>query len=82
MFTIFFDSIKESGEYRDHGLIEWTDLIPQRIRNDEDIAWAINPRAPHYTWYPALIEYLGDKLKSDKDFCTLRRIDSLIFDRL
>ena len=61
-------AIKESGEYRDHGLIEWTDLIPQRIRNDEDIAWAINPRAPHYTWYPALIEYLGDKLKSDKDF--------------
>ena len=52
----------------DHGLIEFTDSIPQRIRNDEDIAWAINPRAPHYTWYPALIEYLGDKLKSDEDF--------------
>ena len=57
----------ESNEIGEHDLIENTDGVPERIRNDEDIAYeAID--TVHYTWLPTIFKYLGDELKSDKNF--------------
>ena len=57
----------ESNEINEHHLIEYTDGVPERIRNDEDIAYEAIETV-HYTWLPTIIEYLGDELKSDKNF--------------
>ena len=55
------------NEIDEHDLIECTDGVPERIRNDEDIACeAID--TVDYTWLPIIFKYLGDELKSDKDF--------------
>ena len=57
----------EVVERADTMFIENTDSVPERIRNDEDIAWGAIDTV-HCFWLPTIFKYLGDELKSDKDF--------------
>jgi antitoxin component YwqK of YwqJK toxin-antitoxin module len=48
-------------------IFEWTDCVPDRIRNDEDIANEVI-ECIDISWLPVVFDYIGDELKANEKF--------------
>ena len=55
------------GSISRRDIFEWTDCVPDRIRNDEDIANEII-ECIDISWLPVIFDYIGDELKANEKF--------------